>query len=370
MYAALSDAAAPARSPFSEAADLLNYAVPTRRTWVRPPGSAEIAERFTGTGAEQGAYLGVPLLVLLVLALRRPCVRKRVFLAALFAAALVLSLGTRVKVAGLVVGIGPWSLAAPLPVVGSALPARFTLYTSLFAALLVAAALRDRPTPFRWSLALAGIALTLPNLQLGQWESPVPSSDVLASTALENGSTALVLPYGPAGWSLLWQAETDFRVRLVGGHFGLRVTPKERPWRDVYENFGSGRIDPSRLRAFLAAHEVDVVVIGPGTRRGARRLVAAALPGASRPVPGGLVYRVRPYGASDASRAGGRGRGAACARSAPSTRPSPRTDSAGIARALRPPRARGYAAPGRSGGTRPWAAPLSDCRVSRPAGRP
>ena len=186
VYAALSDAAAPARSPFSEAADLLNYAVPTRRTWVRPPGSAEIAERFTGTGAEQGAYLGVPLLVLLVLALRRPCVRKRVFLAALFAAALVLSLGTRVKVAGLVVGIGPWSLAAPLPVVGSALPARFTLYTSLFAALLVAAALRDRPTPFRWSLALAGIALTLPNLQLGQWESPVPSSDVLASTALEN----------------------------------------------------------------------------------------------------------------------------------------------------------------------------------------
>jgi hypothetical protein len=329
VYAALSDAAAPARSPFSEAADLLNYVLPTRRTWVRPPGSAEIAERFTGTGAEQGAYLGLPLVVLLVLALRRPRVRERVFLAALLAAALILSLGTRVKVAGLVVGIGPWSVAAPLPIVGSALPARFTLYTSLLAALLVAAALRDRPTPLRWSLALAGIVLTLPNLQLGQWQSPVPSSDVLASAAVEDESTALVLPYGPAGWSLLWQAEAGFRVRLVGGHFGLRVTPKERPWRDVYENLGSGRIDPGRLRSFLAAHEVDVVVVGPGTRRGARRLVAAALPGASRPVPGGVVYRVRACEAADGARAAGHGRACACARSGRSSTPSRRTGTAG-----------------------------------------
>jgi hypothetical protein len=173
-YAFLSDAAAPARSPFAGSADLLNYVVPTPRTWVRPSAATEITDRFTGTPAEHGAYLGLPLIALVVLgALRRRSPPRRLLVAVLLAAAL-LSLGTRVKVAGEVVAIGPWALLAPLPVVGSSLPARLTMYTALFAGLLVALALADRPTRTRWLLAGAGIATTLPNLALEQWSSEVP----------------------------------------------------------------------------------------------------------------------------------------------------------------------------------------------------
>lgn len=107
-YALLSDAAAPVRSSFSESADVLNYVVPTRRAWIRPPGSGEIAERFTATGAEQGAYLSVPLLVLVAVALwRRPVSRHRILLGIILAVAVVLSLGTRPKLAGEVFAIGP-----------------------------------------------------------------------------------------------------------------------------------------------------------------------------------------------------------------------------------------------------------------------
>lgn len=297
VYAAVSHAAAPARSPFAESADVLNFFLPTHRTWLRPPGSDAVAAHYTGTGAELGAYLGVPFLVLLALAaLRRPRTRARLLLTTLFAAAVVLSLGTRVKIAGTVVGIGPWTVLARLPVVGSALPVRLTLYTSLFAGLLVALALADRPSRLRWALAACGVVAVLPNLQLPTWHSPVPRPLFFAAeldrTALPRDAAVLVLPYGPAGWSMLWQAESGFRFRLVGGHFALRVTPQERAWSDVYAGLGSGRVTPRRLRAFLAAHGVTRIVVAPGTRPGAARLarVAAGRPG--RRVADAVVYTV------------------------------------------------------------------------------
>lgn len=282
LYALLSDAAAPLRSPFSESADILNYVVPTRRTWIRPPGSAEITDRFTATGAEQGAYLSLPLLALAVLALqRRPLPRPRRLLGVVLALAALLSLGTRPKFAGEVFAIGPWSVIAPLPILGSALPARFTLYTALLAGLLAAIALADRGSRLRWALALGGIVLTLPNLGLPQWSSPAQRPGFFETGQyqhhLARGSTVLVLPYGPAGWSMLWQAESGFHFKLIGGHFALRVTPAEREWRDVYERLNSGELTPQRLRAFLTSHCVDVVVVTPGTRASARRALQAAV---------------------------------------------------------------------------------------------
>jgi hypothetical protein len=297
VYAALSHATAPARSPFAESADVLNFFLPTHRTWLRPPGSDAVAAHYTGTGAELGAYLGLPFLALIALAaLRGPRARGRLLLLALFGAAVVLSLGTRVKIAGTVVGIGPWAVLAPFPVVGSALPVRLTMVTSLFAGLLVALALADRASRLRWTLAACGVLATLPNLQLPTWHSPVPRPAFFAAgldrTAIPPNATTLVLPYGPAGWSMLWQAESGFRFRLVGGHFALRVTPQERPWADVYAGLGAGRVTPLRLRAFLAAHGVTRIVVAPGTRPGAIRLarVAARRPG--RTVAGTVVYRV------------------------------------------------------------------------------
>lgn len=304
VYAAVSHAAAPARSPFSESTDLLGFVVPTRRTWLRFPGSDQIAGHFTGTGAELGAYLSVPLVVLAALAVRRT--RGRLLTVALLAAAALLSFGTRIKVAGTVVGIGPWTVLARLPLVGSALPVRLTLYTSLFAGLLVAFALADRPSRLRWALAVCGVVATLPNLALPEWSSPVPQAPFAA--AIPRGATVLVLPYGPGGWSMLWQAEAGFRYRLVGGHFALRVTPQEREWGDVYAGINGGRVTPARFRAFLDAHAVDRIVVAPGTRRGAQRLVAAVA-GTPEHVADTLVYvRAEP-------RAGRRGSAARARRS-------------------------------------------------------
>lgn len=303
-YAVVSDAKTPIRSPYAESADVLGYVIPTRRMLIRPPGSAAIVERFTATGAENGAYLGLPFLVLAALAaFRRPLARQRLLLAALLIGVVLLSLGARIKVAGLVVGIGPWSLLARLPFVDSALPIRLTMYAALFLGLLVAIALRDRTSVARWAAAVIGIVAMMPNVQLPTWSSDVPRPRFFATERyrqyVPERATTLVLPYGPAGWSMLWQAEADFRFRIIGGHFALRVTPSEERWRDVYEGLGAGGIPPHRLRAFLKAHDVDVVVVAPGTRGRVRRVVEAAVGSPPIHARDVLVYQVRAPPASE-----------------------------------------------------------------------
>jgi hypothetical protein len=109
---------------------------------------------------------------------------------------------------------------------------------------------------------------------------------------------------------MLWQAEADFTFRMIGGHFALRVTPPEEPWRDVYENLGTGRVAPRRLKSFLDEHEVDVVVVAPGTRQPARRMVNAAVATPPTQVLDTLVYHLDAPRAP-ASKMGSRGGGTA-----------------------------------------------------------
>jgi hypothetical protein len=313
VYSVVSDAAPPARSAYAESADVLNYVVPNRRTWLAPPGSADVAARFTATGTEQGAYLGLPFLALALLALRRRSFsRARVTLALAFLVAVVLSLGTRPKFAGVDVGYGPWLAFAHLPVLESALPARLTLYASLFAALLIALALADRPPRWAWGLALLGILSTLPNPHLAQWSSAVPRPTFFSANRdaahLRADETVLLLPYGPSGWSMLWQAEERFRFRIVGGHFALRVTPPEERWRDVYEGLSNGRVRAARLRPFLIEHDVDVVVVTPGTRPGTRRALERAAGGPDVHAGDAAVYRLGQADRMRSRRSSGRSR--------------------------------------------------------------
>ena len=300
-FALLSNAVAPPREPFWNASDVLNYVVPTRRTWLRPPGTAGIADRFTGSKAEQGAYLGLPFLLLIALAaLRRPRTPSRLTLTLVFLAAAVLRSAPGSRSRARSSWSGPWSVLAPLPVAGSATPARLTMYTAMFGGLLAALALTDRTNVFRWSLAVIGIVATLPNFHLPSWTADVQRPAFFASGCdaryLPPGSTALVFPYGPAGWSMLWQGESGFRYRLVGGHFAVRIVPGEGGWEDVYKGLLYGGVSPRRFRSFLNAHGVDVVVVAPGTSGRVRREIQAAIAEPPVQVLDSLVYELRMTG--------------------------------------------------------------------------
>ncbi len=291
-------AAQPARSPFKEAADVLNFVVPTRRTWLRPPGTEQLVERFTATGAERGAYLGVPLLAIVALLFLRRTAGRTVLLY-VTALVAVASLGPRIRVAGYETIPGPWTIPAHLPVLDGVKPVRLTLFVGLGAAIACGIWLADRPRAWaRWLLAGAAVLALLPNPAHDLWTAKVPRSTFFSTGRWEQyvhrDEIALVLPVGPAGWSLLWQAENGLAPRLVGGHIGRRTTLREERWRDVYKALGGYPAPPlpaKRLRGFLIAHEVTTVIVAPGTRLRARRLIETL---DILPVKSGdaLVYRV------------------------------------------------------------------------------
>lgn len=276
---------APLRSPYSAATDLLNFVTPTRRIWLQLPGSEAIASTFTANGAERGGYLGLPVLIVVALFLvkswRSP--RRRV-VAVTLAVLVVASMGASIRIAGHGVLPGPWKVPASLPITRTVLPIRLTLFVSLIVAMIVAVWLAERSGSWaRWSIVVLGIVFLFPNPSARLWRADVPNPEFFRTaahkSALERGSAIVITPFGPAGWSLLWQAETNFHFRLVGGHFGRRVTPAERSWRAAYETLAHGTGSTSggtELRRFLRAHDVARVIVAADTNPAVERALSEA----------------------------------------------------------------------------------------------
>jgi hypothetical protein len=294
---------APVRSPFSESADILNYFVPTRLIWLQLPGSSHIAARFTATGAERGAYLGLPMLVIVLAYFwrrRSSAVVRSVAVA--FFATIVASLGATIRLGGHSTIPAPWKLPAALPITRTILPIRLTLFVVLIAAMIVGLWLAENPrTLIRCGAVVLAIFFVLPTPSARIWSSRVPQPSFFDggrhTDALAN-KTVLVMPFGGAGWSLFWQAEDDFQYRLIGGHLGREVTPAESSWRSIYLALGKGPSPislESRFRRFLVEHRVDVVVVAPGTKPHSRRLIEG-LGIQPTHTADSLVYRLRPAG--------------------------------------------------------------------------
>jgi len=291
---------APVRSPARQAADILNFLIPTRHTWLQPPGSAWISSLFTANPPEAGAYLGLPLLAILLLAaIRRRRSRAQSLLLLALVVVGVCSLGGSVRFGGHTLVPGPWELLQKLPITRDILPVRLSLFVALCAALICAFWLSagGRRPYGRWALGLAAVVAILPYPSPSFWTAAVPNPAFFKShveaSSLTPADSAVVLPFGESGWSMLWQAENDMRYRMIGGYLGNRP-PSESQWNGVYRALVTGNVprDESRVfRRFLADHHATTVVVAPGTTASLRRLVNT-LP--TRPVhdAGVAVYRL------------------------------------------------------------------------------
>ena len=289
--------------------DLANIVYPTQTTWLRPSGSDAITSRFTSGIDELGGYLGIPLLIILVVAvtmtmLRLGRARRGVWMLALAAVvADAMAAGPEVTANGHPLGKGLWALLQHLPALGEAIPVRLAMYAVLFIALIVAVWLAE-PGFRAWRFALAGLAIVcfLPNPSGAFWTAHVRQPSFFTTAAyrqvIHKGDVALVFPYADrVSWSMLWQAETGFRFRMIGGHIGQAIIPAECPWAGDWESIAGG-MPPggaAGFRRFLLEHRVDVIVEAPATTEWPRRLIAASLPDV-RPVQllGTTVYRLFP----------------------------------------------------------------------------
>jgi hypothetical protein len=216
---------APVQDAKTFSTDLLNLIVPTPYQLIAPQVATRVSREFSGLYHEATGYLGVPLLGLLVVVACRQWDDRRIRVASVVAALLMLlSCGPWLHVGKDPVPVPlPWLALGKLPLLGQVLPGRLTLYVWLAVAVVVAIVvtratrLPARPAA-RWLLAVgASLVLLLPApLTRQPFATPAffrnwPSHRITAD------ETVLVSPYfvnGGEAAPMVWAAETDYRLRM------------------------------------------------------------------------------------------------------------------------------------------------------------
>ena len=215
-------------SPSSYPADLANLVVPTRLTGVSWHWTDAISARFLGNDAENGAYLGLPTVAILIWFVweKRRAAPVR-FLAIMLALGVLVELGLSLHVAGRSYVPLPWSALSGLPVFNSMLPVRYSIFVALGAAVAVAcwAASTAVPRLARVALPALAVAAIMPSLWNPAWHEHPPRPAFFTTgiyrSCLAPGENVLVLPFPLWSGAMLWQAESGFEFRMADAYIGL-----------------------------------------------------------------------------------------------------------------------------------------------------
>ena len=340
----------PLRELYSWHGDLLGALLPGplirfAPAWLLHAGAGLVH----GNLQENGTYLGAPLVLIaacLAIAYRRRPVTA--ISGVLAVVSYALSLGTRISIHNHATGLpGPFAALAHVPFIQDIEPARFSMFTVLFVAMVLgtgldklarpqrpaAAELAAAATPpppagaaARWGrpalAAVVGVAALLPLLPRWPYPpGPAVTPRFFTTPAVERvppGTVIVTLPF-PARYqneALLWQAEASMRFRLVGG-FGFVPGPVRR---SVFS--GSLKLRPhgidrvfeaalnpapatagtpplqkqliAAIRTDLERYHVGAIIINPAVQRGpwANPRYGMPLPARMEAVPGlGLAVR-------------------------------------------------------------------------------
>ena len=223
-------------SPVIFSTDLLNFIIPTQYTAVSLRALSSISERFTGNLSEQGGYIGLVILLIVVMAIAEALPRDRWVapLGIVFGALGIATLGPYLHVNGVVTGIElPWRLVAGLPIFDNILPSRLMLYVSLFSGFWVAVWVSHghKRTGYwmRAVLAMLGVALVFPNPSLFYYSVPnIPAAVSNGQLAAFVGSRTgvFIVPQNQAlAWSdgnvgALWSQASDFKLKVTNAPWG------------------------------------------------------------------------------------------------------------------------------------------------------
>ena len=210
--------------------DLANFVVPSVAQLLSPQVATSISSHFSGNASEWDAYLGIPLILLLVAATIRfwriPVIRTAGVVALVIS---VLSLGPHLHVQGhqvLALPL-PWWIPAHLPVFDDILPARLMVYVDLAAAIIFAFVLRALwliRSRFALNLvvALAVLLPLMPTLPAPATEldTRAPFTSETAAQGLR-GANVLFEPFPSLDYpdSMVWQRAANYSFTMLGGYF-------------------------------------------------------------------------------------------------------------------------------------------------------
>ena len=209
----------------SFATDLLNLVLPTRYQLIAPAAAPQLSDHFSGLFHEAGAYVGLPLLLLLAAVVARHWDDVRARIAALTGGILfVLSLGPHLHVGGESTGWPlPWLPFAGAPLLENVLPGRFTVFVWLAVGAIVAFTI-DQAFSYRWRRAVPRLAAIIVALAL-VIPAPLASSTTAIPAFFANwgregmrpDAMVLIAPFfrdGAGADPMVWAAVAGDEVRM------------------------------------------------------------------------------------------------------------------------------------------------------------
>ncbi|HKD89471.1 MAG TPA: hypothetical protein VKB62_13155, partial [Streptosporangiaceae bacterium] len=218
----------------------------------------------------EAGYVGVPLLLLVVLlAVTRWSSTMVRFLTCMLAFIVVAALGPVLYIEGNHVARLPWSALWRLPILRNAYPSRLMLFAYLVlavaAAMYLAAPARRVPWVWaRWTLAalvVAFIALDTPAINLSH-RSSVPAfiSSGDYRRELKPGEIVVVVSrVGNAG--MLWQAQSDFYMRITGGYINEAITRYTDLPDQVQDLASASTATVARFERFVRAGHIGAILL-------------------------------------------------------------------------------------------------------------
>ncbi len=260
--------------------DAANFVVPTVTQLISPQGAVSISSHFSGNASEWDAYLGIPLVLIVVVATVRfwgiPVVRTAGIVAAIIA---LLSLGPHLHVAGHQLALPlPWWIPAHLPLLENILPARMMIYVFLAAAIPFAFLVRMLWLS-RSSLAinaLVALAVLLPLVPT----LPAPSTTLLtrapftseAAAQAFRGANILFEPFPGVDYpqAMTWQRSANYSFTMLGGYvigpYAPGVQAFQQRIHDLVARSVTVRLSSSEQLALVSAlrsFRVNAVVVDP-----------------------------------------------------------------------------------------------------------
>jgi hypothetical protein len=248
--------------------DLLAFVVPSAATRIGGVHFSSTTRAFTGGFVEANAYLGLPLLALIAWSVRDGWRRVEVrVMAVAFVVVTICSLGARLHFNGHQSIPLIWQALQRLPLIGLALPGRFNLYVTLLGVALAAVLLAHRGI-VAWLLAALAVASLWPGTEFPLWHSR-PDLPTLFTTdawrrVIGPRETALVLPVGIEGNSMLWQAEAHLGFTMASGYVVPPEAPDPYKHDPIYPTLTYGFSVPgtdSAAARFLRSHNVGVAIL-------------------------------------------------------------------------------------------------------------
>jgi hypothetical protein len=254
-----------------------------------------IARQFAGFAPDNYVFASLPSLVILAWYFYRHSGTSYVRALGVWIGLMaLLSLGLRLQVDGkLTVVPLPWALFSHVPVIRSVTPVRFLSYfslgTAITAALFLAAARTPAARVRRY--ALAGLAcLCLPPAKVQVLPAPWLTQKLFEQqhefkwslwpqqpffnpahvraalpTAAGHLPNILLLPDAVVGPGMAWQLNAGMGFTQAEGYVGYTLVP-EMKWTVLGETiFGPQPDFAQAFPVYCAAHQVDYILMGPGT---------------------------------------------------------------------------------------------------------